>query len=1097
MIMETNRRMMRLTLTLLVCSILNTAYCQTSTLLGFDGSGRLTYNPDANGNVIPDFSYVGYHHGEQDIPDVPIVHTISPVSGDNRLHIQAAIDAVESMTPDANGFRGALLLQAGTYNVSNTLYIQESGVVIRGEGNSTVVNATGTFQHSLFQFQGDGGTSNISSSEKEIIDNYVPIGAQSFTVESGHSFLPGDRIYLQIAPNQSWINMLGMHDLSSSDPGDTDWTPSAYTLRYKRYVTEVSGDVITIDAPVVDPIVDGYATGSIYKYTWNNRLEEVGIENIRLESSYTSDSDENHAWHAVSFSNTENAWMQNVNAYYFGYSCANISSSCYKISVLSCSMIDPKSQTTGGRKYSFNCNGQQILFKDCYAWGGRHDYVTGARVPGPNTFVNCVSENQKSTTGPHHRWATGQLYDNVVGDKDFAAENRETSGSGHGWAGAQIMFWNCTTTTKFVMHDPPGDHMNWCIGCSGTITNVGFMSTEPYAYVESQNNALLPTSLYEKQLCDRLVLPGCTATPTCEDVSASSNDGNIPANVLDNDLNTRWSADGDGQYIQFCLGQLVDINRIDIAFFNGDQRTSTFDILASEDGLSWTTVQSGLTSSGISLELEPFTFPMITAQYIRIVGHGNSANTWNSYTEVDIRQDNIPYNGTAHVIPGLIESEEYDFGGKDISWYDDTEGNEGGELRTDDVDVQTSSENGYNIGWVSADEWLEYTVDVTATGYYDFNLRMASTGAGRFLRVEMDGVDITGSIEAPNTGDYQAYETVTVPNINLTQGEKVMRIYFESNSMNITYINVTASDVDCNGDPSGTASVDNCGVCSGGSTGVPPNSTCVQDCNGDWNGTASVDNCGVCSGGNTGVTPNSTCTQDCAGDWGGAASIDDCGACSGGNSGIIPNSTCTQDCNGDWGGSAYIDGCGQCVEGNTGELPCADDCNGDPGGSASIDDCGVCSDGLTGVTPNSTCAQDCNGDWDGKATIDNCGICSGGLTGTTPNSTCAQDCNGDWGGTASIDVCGVCSGGNTGLVPETNTDNCVTSIADQESNLVYLYPNPTSGIVNLSLTSDWVLSNVVGEILQSGHGSHIDLTFLPSGMYFVEIGGRNIKLLKD
>ncbi len=36
-------------------------------------------------------------------------------------------------------------------------------------------------------------------------------------------------------------------------------------------------------------------------------------------------------------------------------------------------------------------------------------------------------------------------------------------------------------------------------------------------------------------------------TPVCEPVTASSNDGNLPANVLDNDLNTRWSASGDGQ----------------------------------------------------------------------------------------------------------------------------------------------------------------------------------------------------------------------------------------------------------------------------------------------------------------------------------------------------------------------------------------------------------------------------------------------------------------------------------------------------------------------------------------------------------------------
>ena len=62
--------------------------------------------------------------------------------------------------------------------------------------------------------------------------------------------------------------------------------------------------------------------------------------------------------------------------------------------------------------------------------------------------------------------------------------------------------------------------------------------------------------------------------------------------------------------------------------------------------------------------------------------------------------------------------------------------------------------------------------------------------------------------------------------------------------------------IDCNGDEGGTASYDNCGVCSGGETGITENSTCTQDCNDVWGGTASIDDCEVCSGGNTGIEIN-------------------------------------------------------------------------------------------------------------------------------------------------------------------------------------------------------------------------------------------------
>ncbi len=236
-----------------------------------------------------------------------------------------------------------------------------------------------------------------------------------------------------------------------------------------------------------------------------------------------------------------------------------------------------------------------------------------------------------------------------------------------------------------------------------------------------------------------------------------------------------------------------------------------------------------------------------------------------------------------------------------------------------------------------------------------------------------------------------------------------------------TGITPNSTCTDCNGDINGTASIDACGTCSGGNTGITPNSTCT-DCNGDINGTASIDACGTCSGGNTGITPNSTCT-DCNGDVNGTASVDACGTCSGGNTGITPNSTCT-DCNGDLNGTASIDACGTCSGGNTGITPnsTCTDCNGDLNGTASIDACGTCSGGNTGITPNSTCT-DCNGDLNGTASIDACGTCSGGNTGITPNSTCT-DCNGDLNGTASIDACGTCSGGNTGITPNSTCTDC-------------------------------------------------------------------------
>eukprot|EP00729_Bicosta_minor_P006483 gene6483-26625_t len=100
------------------------------------------------------------------------------------------------------------------------------------------------------------------------------------------------------------------------------------------------------------------------------------------------------------------------------------------------------------------------------------------------------------------------------------------------------------------------------------------------------------------------------------------------------------------------------------------------------------------------------------------------------------------------------------------------------------------------------------------------------------------------------------------------------------------------SDVDCAGVCSGTASIDDCGVCAGGTSGLPANAD--KDCAGVCSGAASVDDCGVCAGGTSGLTANAD--KDCAGVCSGAASVDDCDVCLGGQSGVTTSTCGTTTC---------------------------------------------------------------------------------------------------------------------------------------------------------------------------------------------------------
>jgi len=496
-------------LLILIVLLQGITYAQTSSLVSMGSNGNLIYTPDNKGNVVPDFSAVGYLNGESPIPTIGVVLTVNPVAGDNLANVQNAINQVAAMPVDASGYRGTILFTAGTYNLSDTVTISASGIVLRGAGfNGTGTNfiATKTAQHTLFNFVGSSSTSynSSNSTRKAIIDPYVAIGKKQITVASGHTFARGDKVFVHRIPNDAWIILLGMNLLSNIDPLAVNWTASAYDMDSERKIENINGNVITLDAPIMDIIDPVYSTGELVKFT-DNRIKNCGIENMRISSTYTSSTDENHGWEAVAFDKIYNSWAKNLEVYYFGYSAVHINSDASFITVDACKMYDAKSIIDGGRRYSFNVDGQRCLVQNCITRNGRHDYVNGSRTCGPNVFYNSSSTIQNNDIGPHHRWATGILFDNLVGDGRMDVQNRLDMGSGHGWSGGQIMFWNCNAN-RMVIQDPPGDHINWAIGCvCPDVTGVGDATTEPLGVIQSLGTRITAIpSLYLAQLNDRL-----------------------------------------------------------------------------------------------------------------------------------------------------------------------------------------------------------------------------------------------------------------------------------------------------------------------------------------------------------------------------------------------------------------------------------------------------------------------------------------------------------------------------------------------------------------------------------------------------------------
>lgn len=116
-------------------------------------------------------------------------------------------------------------------------------------------------------------------------------------------------------------------------------------------------------------------------------------------------------------------------------------------------------------------------------------------------------------------------------------------------------------------------------------------------------------------------------------VTASADDGNVPANVLDGKLTTRWSALGKGSWITLDLGASKTTCGVKIAWYRGSSRKNNFTVAVSGDGATFRQVYAG-TSSGTSTAAEAYEFAATSARMIRIVVNGNTENDWASITEL-------------------------------------------------------------------------------------------------------------------------------------------------------------------------------------------------------------------------------------------------------------------------------------------------------------------------------------------------------------------------------------------------------------------------------------------------------------------------------
>ena len=494
--------------------------------------GRLVYRPDARGNRMPDFSHAGYGGGGVALPRAAVKAVVEAGPGDDGDRIQAALDRVSRMAPDRNGLRGAVLLKRGTYEFQAGLKIRTSGVVLRGEGqgpDGTILKVRGKIRSRAIVVApaGKRGRPKLATKFKTMIEGrYVPLRARQFRVDGKIGFVVGDTVAVIRPSTAKWISALGMDRIPPRRNGGeiVQWAPGKFDIRYYRTVTAIDGDQVTIDAPLFHDLDPAYTTAYVVKADFGGYLRQVGAENMRaisVSDGHPEDAggNEDHPWDLVYMNGVQDGWVRDVTALQFSHAAVRTSRYTRRITVQDSRYLRPISRITGTRRYAFDLQGQLHLGIRLFAEYGRHDFVTGRQWSSGIVFLDSLSRYAYAPSEPHHRYSTGILYDNVRFEKPYtdlvlSLWNRLNFGTGHGWAAANSVLWNCAAPEGGVGAEKPPLAQNYAIGIhsarmSGELDHNSRILTASFrpgqAHWEYWNaGPVRPRSLYLAQLEDRL-----------------------------------------------------------------------------------------------------------------------------------------------------------------------------------------------------------------------------------------------------------------------------------------------------------------------------------------------------------------------------------------------------------------------------------------------------------------------------------------------------------------------------------------------------------------------------------------------------------------
>lgn len=217
---------------------------------------------------------------------------------------------------------------------------------------------------------------------------------------------------------------------------------------------------------------------------------------------------------------------------------------------------------------------------------------------------------------------------------------------------------------------------------------------------------------------------------------------------------------------------------------DGKNATGTLSIPDTRSWNSYTTVSK----AGVNLTAGKHTLRLVFSKAGRTgyVGNFNSIRLTKTGVARSTPQETTrPFGTLLNVAAGkstTIQAENYDIGPAGLAYRDATAANEGRQYRSEGVDIEKTLDvgGGFDVAYLKAGEWMNYTINVTKAGTFNLDARVASIASGAKFRIEVDGKNVTGSMQFANTGSFQKWTTLRKGGIALSAGKHTLKLVVES-----------------------------------------------------------------------------------------------------------------------------------------------------------------------------------------------------------------------------------------------------------------------------------------------------------------------------